>query len=37
MQGARREHIWPSVTDEQRSSAGWIGEIVDGISGEEHE
>jgi len=32
----RREHIRRSVTDEQRSSSGWIGEIVEPISREEH-
>jgi len=36
LQGARREHIRRSVTDEQRSSSGWIGEIVEPISREEH-
>jgi len=36
MQGARRKHIRRYVTDEQRSSSGWIGEIVEPISREEH-
>jgi hypothetical protein len=36
MQGARREHISRYVTDEQRGSSGWIGEIVVRISRAEH-
>jgi hypothetical protein len=36
MEGARREHSRRYVTDEQRTSSGWIGEIVDPISREEH-
>jgi hypothetical protein len=32
MQGARRAQTFPSETDEQRSSSGCIGEIVDAIS-----
>jgi hypothetical protein len=36
MEGARREHTRRYVTDEQRTRSGWIGEIVVGISREEH-
>jgi hypothetical protein len=32
MEGARRAQTFPSETDEQRTSSGCIGEIVDGIS-----
>jgi len=36
MEGATREHIRRYVTEEQRTSPGWIGGIVEPISREEH-
>jgi hypothetical protein len=36
MQGATREHSGLYVTEEQRSSSGWIDGIVARISREEH-